>query len=75
MYSIGIDLGGTNIAVGLINKDGGIVHKDSVPTLRERPYEAILKDMGMLVLEVVKDAGVKIEQISGIGRKPRYSKL
>ncbi|NMB34379.1 MAG: ROK family protein [Clostridium sp.] len=67
MYSIGIDLGGTNIAVGLINKDGGIVHKDSVPTLRERPYEAILKDMGMLVLEVVKDAGVKIEQISGIG--------
>jgi len=31
MYYIGIDLGGTNIAVGLVNEEGKILHKDSVP--------------------------------------------
>ena len=31
MY-IGIDLGGTNIAVGLVNKDCEIVHKGSIST-------------------------------------------
>lgn len=32
MYRIGIDLGGTNIAVGIVNDEYHIVRKDSVPT-------------------------------------------
>jgi len=34
--------------VGLVNEEGKILHKDSVPTLRERPYQEIIKDMAML---------------------------
>ncbi|HOQ37627.1 MAG TPA: ROK family protein [Acetivibrio sp.] len=67
MYSVGIDLGGTNIAVGLVNEEGKIIHKDSVPTLRERPYQMIIKDMAMLAKKVIEDAGVSIDQVSGIG--------
>jgi glucokinase len=67
MYSLGIDLGGTNIAVGLVNEEGKIIHKDSVPTLRERPYPLIIKDMALLALKVTKDAGVSIDRVSGIG--------
>lgn len=67
MYSVGIDLGGTNIAVGLVNEEGKIIHKDSVPTLRERPYQMIIKDMAMLAKKVIDDAGVSIDQVSGIG--------
>ena len=33
MYYIGIDLGGTNIAAGLVDENNNIVKKMSVPTL------------------------------------------
>lgn len=67
MYYVGIDLGGTNIAVGLVDEDGKIIHKDSVPTFRERPYQEIIKDMAMLALKVINDSGVSIDQVKNIG--------
>ncbi|MFZ5987397.1 MAG: ROK family protein [Bacillota bacterium] len=67
MYYVGIDLGGTNIAVGLVDEDGKIIHKDSVPTFRERPYQEIIKDMAMLTLKVINDSGVSIDQVKNIG--------
>ena len=45
MKYLGIDLGGTNIAVGLVDEAGKILHKDSVPTLLERGPEPVIKDM------------------------------
>jgi len=53
--------------VGLVNEEGKILHKDSVPTLRERPYQEIIKDMAMLTLKVIKDADVSIDQVKSIG--------
>jgi len=67
MYYIGIDLGGTNIAVGLVDEEGKIVHKDSVPTLNEREYPEIIKDMAMLSLKVIEDAGVSLKDVKSIG--------
>ena len=67
MYYIGIDLGGTNIAVGLVDEEGKIIHKDSVPTIRERECDEILKDMAMLTLTVIKDAGRDIKDVKAIG--------
>ena len=37
MYRIGIDLGGTNIAVGLVGEDFKILSKKSTPTRTSRP--------------------------------------
>jgi transcriptional regulator NrdR family protein len=45
MYRIGIDLGGTNIAVGLVDENMTIVKKKSTPTLAERPGEEIVADI------------------------------
>ena len=39
MYILGIDLGGTNIAIGLCNENLEIIDKDSVPTRAEREGE------------------------------------
>ncbi len=66
-HYIGIDLGGTNIAVGMVDENGKILRKDSVPTLRERPAEEVLKDMSMLVLKVIKDSGMKVSDVKSIG--------
>ena len=66
MY-IGIDLGGTNIAVGLVDENGKIVHKDSMPALKERGYEAIIKDMAYLSKKVTEEAGYTLKDVKSVG--------
>lgn len=66
MY-IGIDLGGTNIAAGIVTEDGKIIHKDSVPTRAEREYPEIVKDMAELALKVTADAGYSMDDIKSVG--------
>ena len=36
MYYIGVDLGGTNIAVGIVDENYQLVKKESVPAKPER---------------------------------------
>ena len=45
MYYVGIDLGGTNIAAGLVDEKGNILSKSSVPTIKERDWREIVRDM------------------------------
>ena len=66
MY-IGIDLGGTNIAVGLVNENKEIIAKKSIPTLKERHYKEIVKDMAEVSKKVVKEAGYDISDIKAVG--------
>ena len=66
MY-IGIDLGGTNIAAGVIDKAGHIVYKSSVPTLAQRPIEEIVEDMANLCVDILDGAGCSISDIKSVG--------
>ncbi len=66
MY-IGIDLGGTNIAIGIVNDDAKIIVKGSTPTYNERSYQEIVKDMADLSKQLIDKAGLKLEDIKGIG--------
>ena len=67
MYRIGIDLGGTNIAVGLVNEFCRIVAKKSTPTMASRPSDEITADMARLCLEVCAEAKTSITDIESIG--------
>ena len=67
MYRIGIDLGGTNIAVGLINEFYRIVVKKTTPTLASRSADEITSDMARLCLEVCAEAKTPITEIESIG--------
>ncbi len=67
MYYIGVDLGGTNIAAGLTDESGRILAKGSVPTHREREYPEIIKDMADLILDLIKQEGMKPEAFESIG--------
>ncbi len=66
-YTIGVDLGGTNIAVGICNDDLEIVIKGSVPTLASRDPELIVKDMALLCLDLIDKAGISKDDISYVG--------
>ena len=67
MYKIGIDLGGTNIAAGLVNEEMALVRKMSIPTGAERAGEEIVKDMAGLCRELCAAEGVALSDITAIG--------
>ena len=66
MY-IGVDLGGTNIACGIVDEDGQIITKSSTPTLADRDADAIADDIIKLIVKVIDDAKVNKEDIKSIG--------
>ena len=68
MYRIGIDLGGTNIAVGLVDDSNyTIVAKKSLPTNAHRAPEAIVDDMAKLCRDVCEEADISISDVTSIG--------
>ena len=67
MYRIGIDLGGTNIAAGLVNEEYRIVAKASTPTMPERGADAIISDIAALCRKLCEDNGLKLSDIAAIG--------
>ncbi|MBR4013252.1 MAG: ROK family protein [Clostridia bacterium] len=67
MYRIGVDLGGTNIAVGVVNENLELVKKLSVPTGATRPGEEIVADIAKLCVDVCKEVGCELEDIVSIG--------
>lgn len=67
MYYIGVDLGGTNIAVGLLNEDFEIIAKEKCPTRTERDISEIMDDMGKLCNTLIDKNGLTADDIAYIG--------
>ncbi len=67
MYRIGVDLGGTNIAVGLVDENYKILCKKSVATGAERPAEEIVDDMAKLCLAVCEEMKVSMGDVVSVG--------
>ena len=67
MPSIGIDLGGTNIAAGAVDEKGRILSQASTKTKAGRPFSDIVRDMARTVAQVRDRAGVSEVSSIGIG--------
>ena len=67
MYNIGIDLGGTNIAVGVVNDNYEIIGFSKCKTAAPRPAEEIIKDMADTTLAAIESAGLTLKDIDNIG--------
>ena len=66
-YAIGIDLGGTNFAAGIVTEDYKLLEKGSVPTKAQRPWQEVAADMARLAMELVEKAGLSRADCAGIG--------
>ena len=67
MVTIGIDLGGTNIAVGVVDQKGDIVGRAVTKTRAERPAEEIIADMASTARQAVESAGVSMSDVESVG--------
>ena len=67
MYYIGVDLGGTHMAIGVVNPEGRIVAKAETPTLPERPYQELVADMVKCMRTAMSDAKIDVADVHSIG--------
>jgi glucokinase len=67
MYYIGIDLGGTNIAAGIVDENHKLCHKISVKTSMEKGFDGLCEDMADLCRLLMSDAGLKLNEVKAIG--------
>ena len=66
-YYIGIDLGGTNIAAGVVNENNEIVAKTSVKTGSGRPVNLIVDDMANAAKSAAESIGLTLNEVEWIG--------
>lgn len=66
-YTIGIDLGGTNIVAAVVDDSFRILAKACCKTGLPRPAEQVADDMARLSREAAQKAGVRFEQVASIG--------
>lgn len=67
MYRIGVDLGGTNIATGVVNEKNEIIGRGKVKTRAPRPAEAIFDSIKEAVDMAVVNAGISYSEVTSIG--------
>lgn len=68
-YAVGVDLGGTKTAAGVVSANGEVLFSDTVPTLNRDGGEAILDATAKLVAGLIKkaaDDGIAVERV-GVG--------
>ena len=67
MYTIGVDLGGTNIATGIVDEQYNIVAKAVVPTGAGRDFVAMVEDIDGCIDKALNAAGVDLHDCRAIG--------
>ena len=66
-YRVGIDLGGTNVAVGVVNGNMEIVARATVKTRPQRMLDDVIYDIACCVKEAVKKAGITLQDCISVG--------
>lgn len=67
MYAIGVDLGGTKTAAGLVSADGTVLFSATVPTLNRDGGAAILDATAALVSSLIARAQAEGLDVAGVG--------
>lgn len=67
MNRIGIDVGGTNVKIALVNESGKIIYSNSIPTRAELGYEFTVSNIKQAIRELLKETKHTAEEIEGIG--------
>ena len=65
---IGCDLGGTNMRAAIVDvENGSTLYQMSIPTLARDGHEEVMRRMAGLFLQMIEWAGMKKEEVGGIG--------
>ena len=54
-YRVGVDIGGTNVKIALVDKKGEISHPKTVPTRAEMGYEYTVSNITQCIKDLLAD--------------------
>lgn len=66
-YYAGVDLGGTNTKIGLLDENGEILTKETIKTFSEKGMEITLKRIWETIEKLMDQKEISKEKIGGIG--------
>ena len=66
-YAFGVDIGGTTVKMGLFDKDGCVLDKWEIPTVKDNDGAAILPDVAESIRAKMNEKGIQITDVAGIG--------
>ncbi len=66
-YAFGVDIGGTTVKMGLFDKNGCMLDKWEIPTVKDNDGAAILPDVAESIRGKMREKGIGEEDIAGIG--------
>lgn len=66
-YYVGIDLGGTNTKIGLLNIEGDILKSSIIKTLSSEGVDKTMERIWGVIQELAKETDINVENIKGIG--------
>lgn len=64
---IGIDVGGTNVKIALVDGEGKIIYSNSVPTYAQMGYEYTVNNIKQAIKDLMKETNTEAKDIQGIG--------
>jgi glucokinase len=66
-YTVGVDLGGTNMVIGVVDASGRVKARSKIPTLAAEGPGRTLKRMSAEILKVAADSGLSKSSIKAVG--------
>ncbi len=64
---IGIDVGGTNVKIALVDEQGKIIYSNSVPTYAKMGYEYTVNNIKQAIRDLMKETNTNETNIEAIG--------
>ena len=65
--TIGVDIGGTNTALGVIDREGNVLIKNNIPTPGHGKIDLFIADLVAAINKLIESVGSKKVEIMGIG--------
>jgi len=66
-YAFGVDIGGTTVKLGLFDRDGCVLDKWEIPTVKDNDGASILPDVAESIRGKMQEKGIETDDIAGIG--------
>lgn len=66
-YAIGVDIGGTTVKLGLFDREGRVLEKWEIPTVKAEQGSHILPDIAASIKDRLKALDIDLSVIQGVG--------
>lgn len=66
-YAFGVDVGGTTVKIGFFDRNGCLLDKWEIPTVKDNGGESIIPDIAESIKAKMKEKGIDCDAVEGVG--------